>query len=113
MAHFSQESEALTLALNEQESKQSGKSRLTSTAAKSLRNTSRTRSDSATSESAAPTISRPLTCSAEDSPAKTSVTPASERESTENAADSGASMRESFANYDHATSSWRTSQLCL
>src|SRR5262249_9805201 len=35
------------------------------------------------------------------------------QESTENAADSGASMPESFANYDPATLSWRTSQLCL
>jgi hypothetical protein len=101
------------LALKGQVLKQSGKSRLTSIAAKSLRGTSRTRSDSATSESAERTISRPLTCSVEDSPAKTFPTPASEQGLTESAADCGASMRESFANYDPATSSWRTSQLCL
>jgi hypothetical protein len=36
--------------------------------------------------------------------------PESEPESTESAADYGASTRESFANFDPATSSWRTSQ---
>jgi hypothetical protein len=39
--------------------------------------------------------------------------PERERELTESAAGCGASTRESFASYDRATSSWRTSQLCL
>ena len=60
----------------------------------------------ATKNTACPT---PTSC-AEDSPARTSATPESAPESTEIAADCGASMRESFANYDPATSSWRTSQ---
>ena len=60
----------------------------------------------ATKNTACPT---PTSC-AEDSPARTFPTPESAPESTASAADYGASMRESFANYDPATSSWRTSQ---
>jgi len=37
----------------------------------------------------------------------------SERGLTESAADCGVNTRESFANYDPAMSSWKTSQLCL
>jgi hypothetical protein len=39
--------------------------------------------------------------------------PESEPGSKANGQDSGANTRESFASYDPATSSWRTSQLCL
>jgi hypothetical protein len=53
------------------------------------------------------------TSSAEGSPAKTSPTPAEERGSTGHARVFGESLRDSFANYDPATSSWRTSQLSL
>jgi hypothetical protein len=74
---------------------------------------SQQRSDSATSENAEHTICPPSTSSAEDSPARTSATPESEPGLTESAAACGPNMRESFANYDPATSSWRTSQLCL
>jgi hypothetical protein len=52
-------------------------------------------------------------CSAEASPVKTSVSPATAQGSMENAADFGASSFESFASFDQATSSWRTSQRCL
>ncbi len=51
--------------------------------------------------------------SAVDSPASTFRTPASRRASMVNSPDSGTSTHESFANYDHDTSSWRTSQLSL
>jgi site-specific DNA-cytosine methylase len=44
---------------------------------------------------------------------RTSATPGSGQASTVSGRDSGASTRESFASYDPATSSWRTSQLCL
>ena len=54
-----------------------------------------------------------LMCSAEDSPAKTSATRASAPASTASAADCGPSTPELLASYDPATSSWRTSQLCL
>jgi hypothetical protein len=102
-----------TLALSERESKQSGKSKSTTTADECSPNTSPMLSYSPTSGSAERTTSRPLTSSAEDSPAKTSPTPASEQASTENAAAYGPNTRESFASFDRDSSSWRTSQLCL
>ena len=54
-----------------------------------------------------------LMCSAEDSPARTSATQAGAPASTASAADYGPSTPELLASYDPATSSWRTSQLCL
>ena len=54
-----------------------------------------------------------LTCSAEDSPARTSATQAGAPASTASAADYGPSTPELLASYDPATSSWKTSQLCL
>lgn len=51
--------------------------------------------------------------SAEGSHAKTSATPEKAQESTEPAADSGESTHGSFAYFDRASSSWRTSQRCL
>lgn len=53
------------------------------------------------------------TSSAADSPAKTSATPAPEPGSTGHARVFGRSTPVSFASYDPATSSWRTSQLSL
>ena len=53
------------------------------------------------------------TSSAADSPAKTSASPARAEESTGHARVFGASTRDSFASFDPATSSWRTSQLSL
>lgn len=58
-------------------------------------------------------ISLPWTLSPAGSPARTSATQGSEQESTESEVGSGLSMRESLANYDPASCSWRTSQLCL
>ena len=47
------------------------------------------------------------------SPARTSALPERARASTARAADYGPRCAESLARYDHASSSWRTSQLCL
>jgi hypothetical protein len=60
-----------------------------------------------------PEPSRTSTSSAAASPAKTSPTPAREPGSTANARVFGRSTPESFASFDPATSSWRTSQLSL
>ena len=57
--------------------------------------------------------SNQLISSAEDSPAKTSPLPESKQASTENAAASGLNTLDAFAHYDHATSSWKTYQVCL
>ena len=66
------------------------------------------------SEPLEPKTCPPLTCSVEDSPVRT-LAPQDDGPglSSEHAADSGSSTAESFASYDPATSSWRTSQLCL
>src|SRR6266550_2099603 len=107
------ESEDLTLALNALESELCGRLRLTPTVAECWKSVFLTPSATAMCEQPESTISNGLTSSAADSPARIFPTPASERESTESAAGFGASTRASFANYDRATSSWRTSQLCL
>lgn len=65
------------------------------------------------SETWARTTSSPLMSSAGDFPVKTSRMLESESVSEGSAPGSGASTRDSLASYDHATSSWRTSQLCL
>jgi hypothetical protein len=54
-----------------------------------------------------------LTCSAEVSLVRTSATLESAPASMASAQDSGPSLPDSLASYDHATSSWRTSQHCL
>jgi hypothetical protein len=64
-------------------------------------------------ESACPCRCHQSTSSAAGSPAKTSVWPARAPGSTGNARVFGANTRVSLANYDPATSSWRTSQLSL
>ena len=117
------------MALSERELELCGRLKLTPTVAESWRKTFPLPSDLRISSTAVgsanpknltegdyasgQTISPKLTSSAEDSPAKTSAMPESEQESTESVADSGLNMRESFASYDPASSSWRTSQLCL
>jgi hypothetical protein len=54
-----------------------------------------------------------LMSSAEGSPAKTSAQPEKARESTDRAAECGHTWPESFARWDHATSSWKTHQCSL
>ena len=58
------------------------------------------------------TSSGPTSCAA-DSPARTLATRGSAKGSTANARDSGPSSPELLASFDRATSSWKTSQLCL
>jgi hypothetical protein len=53
------------------------------------------------------------TSSAEDSPARTSASPGGGRASTGHGRACGPSSPESFASYDPASRSWRTSQGCL
>ena len=69
--------------------------------------------DTKTFESSAHTISQESTCSAGDSPAKTSRSLARELASQVLAAVSGVSTRESFASYNRESSSLRTSQRSL
>jgi hypothetical protein len=98
---------------NVQESEPFGRWRLMPTAGRCWPDTSQMPSDSRTCERSASITCETLTLSAADSPARTSRMLASERESTASAADCGPNTRESFASYDPASSSWRTSQLCL
>ncbi|KKN66929.1 hypothetical protein LCGC14_0467040 [marine sediment metagenome] len=126
--------EGLTLGLNGRESKRTGRLKLRTTAARCLPSTSPVLGSTPTSEIAAestnrtsgeceagklgtdvsgPTTSNGLTSSPGGSPARTSPTLASGQESKATEADSGAKCSASFANYDPATLSWRTSQLCL
>ncbi len=65
------------------------------------------------SESAEATTSSKSMSYAGVSPAKTSLTPVCAPVLTGSGAASGARCTESFASYDPATCSWRTSQLCL
>ncbi len=67
----------------------------------------------ATSEELQGSLWSELMCSAADSPARTSATPVSVQGSTASGQDYGQSTPELLASYDPATSSWRTSQLCL
>ena len=80
---------------------------------KSSKNTGPTSSDTATCAKSEPTTLNPLTSSVGDSRAKTSAMRVTRLVSQENEAAYGVSMQESFASYDHASCSWRTSQLCL
>jgi hypothetical protein len=66
-----------------------------------------------TSELFAPEMLSDQTCSAADSPAKTSQTQESAQVSTAKGPGCGASTPELLASYDPITCSWRTSQLCL
>lgn len=94
-------------------SRRCGKSRSMNTAGASSPDTSQELRDFLTCGVAGCTICERLMLSAADSPARTLATPESAPESTESAAGCGANTRASFASFDRATSSWRTSQLCL
>src|ERR1035437_2853109 len=59
------------------------------------------------------TTSNQLTLFAEDSPARTLATPENAKGLTEKGLDYGENSIESFAKYDHDSSSWKTSQLCF
>ena len=90
-----------------------GKSKSTTTASASSPSTGPTSQGSGTCGKLEPTISPMSISSPADSLAKTS--PKGERglESREVDPGCGLSSPESFANYDHASSSWRTSQVSL
>lgn len=55
----------------------------------------------------------PLMSSSADSPVRTSVSQGMERDLLASAAASGGNTLDSFAKYDPASSSWKTSQLCF
>ena len=75
--------------------------------------TGRTLYDSQTSAPVARTICPPSMSSAAASPARTFPTPASELVLRASVPACGANTPASLASYDRASSSWRTSQLCL
>jgi hypothetical protein len=90
-----------------------GNARPTLSAVESSPDTGPTSPATPTSENSVEPRSRPLTSSAADSHARTSASPARAQGSTENARVFGANTGVSLANFDLATSSWRTSQLSL
>jgi len=90
-------------------SRSPGRSSSTPTAARSSPATSPRRSASRTSARSARKTSRQSTSSPAASPAKTSAPPGAEPESTAPARVFGPSSPGSFASYDPATCSWRTS----
>jgi hypothetical protein len=112
-APCSAESAESTSASSEPECALSGKSSATHTPAPFCASTGPMPSSTTTSAPSERQTSLPLISSAADSPARTSATPASEWASTANARASGPSTPESFASFDRATSSWRTSQRSL
>ena len=89
-----------------------GRSSSTPTAGRSSRGTSPKPSASRTSARSAPRASRRSTSSAAASHVKTSAPPGEEPGSTAPARVFGPSSPGSFASYDPATSSWRTSPPC-
>ena len=101
------------MALNEPECTLRGKLRLTYSRREFLRSTGRMFLDTETSGLLTGAPLNLLTCSAVDSPVKTSVLPASEPGLTGNGQDYGVNMSEPFAHFDHATCSWRTYQVSL
>jgi len=106
-------SEDSILASSEQAFGPSGRSNSTPIADESSSIISRSQNDTATSEKLAATTSGESTSSPVGSPARTSATPEGASELTASAAGSGPNTHASFANFDPATSSWKTSQLCL
>lgn len=80
---------------------------------KSLRNIGPMLPGFETLETAEHIISRPLIALPADSPAKILARLERRSASTDYVVDCGASLPESLANYDPATSSWKTSQICL
>ena len=105
--------EASTSASSAQECASSGKSSAIHTHAQSSPGASPPQRSMPTCERSGQLGLLPSISSAADSPAKTSATPESALASTASARGSGVSTPESFANYDPATSSWRTSQRSL
>ncbi len=88
-----------------------GKSSRTPTAEPSSPDTSPTPPGSRTCERSVPASSTPSISSAAASPVRTSAVPGEEPESTAPARVFGPSSPGSFASFDPATSSWRTSRL--
>ena len=110
---YSAESAASPSDLNERECEPSRSARSTHSAVASLQSTGR-ESQSLTTlpNSEAPTLGQ-LTLFAEDFPAKTFPSRARASALMGNAPAYGATMPDSLAKYDPASSLWRTSQLCL
>jgi hypothetical protein len=98
---------------SERDTTSDGKLRSTPTVAPSCASTGPTQGATETCGESAPTTLSQLMLFAEDSRVRTSVSPALVPDWQAPDLDSGASIGESFASYDHATSSWRTSQRCL
>ena len=113
MAVFSRASGDSILASNARGSKRSGKSKSTPIAAGCSSAASPRQLALWTCASAEAVTLPESISSAADSPARTSATPESAPESVASAAACGANTHASFASYDRATSSWKTSQLCL
>src|SRR4051812_29538555 len=90
-----------------------GSARSTRTASEFLRSTGLTCFACGTSATSAPAAFPESTSSAAASPARTSHSPARAQGSTAPARVFGSSTPESFASFDPATSSWRTSQLSV
>ncbi len=111
-AASSRASAASTSASSGPECRPPGKSSATPTAGRSSRATSPRPRDSRTSERSARTTSRRSASSAAASPVKTSAPPGGEPDSMAPARVFGPSSPGSFASYDPATSSWRTSPPC-
>lgn len=111
-ARSSRGSAALTSGSNGPGCGSPGRSSSTPTAGRSLRGTSRRRSASRTSARSARSASARSSSSAAASPAKTSARPGGEPGSTAPARVFGPSLPGSFASFDPATSSWRTSPPC-
>ena len=93
--------------------KRRGNASVTNGAVESSRDTGLTPSDTRTCDPSGATVSLPSTSSAAGSPAKTFRQQGAELASRVRGAVSGGSSRESFANFDRESSSWRTSQLSL
>lgn len=107
----------LALASNELECEPSRSARLRRSNGQSSPSTGPMSLVTTTSEPLAPIVSDqtefPWMLSAEDSPVRTSARRASELALMESGAASGESTPALLASYDHVSSSWRTSQLCL
>jgi hypothetical protein len=93
--------------------KRRGNASKMSGAVESSRDTGPTPSDTRTCDPSGATVSLPSTSSAAGSPAKTFRQQGAELVSRVRGAVCGGSSRESFANFDRESSSWRTSQLSL
>jgi hypothetical protein len=113
MGAYSAVSEALTLALKERKSKQSGKSSVKSIVGGYLLDTFQTLCATTTCEQSESTISHELTSSAEDFPARTSLKLDTKSEFMGTALVFGLKCTESFVRLDPELWLWRTWQRCL